>query len=283
MRLAGRIFAIAASLLLVFSVGAAAPTAGGSGPRLDYYVSLGDSLAFGFQPDLARSMHLAPADYRGYAEDYAAAHPDLTLANFGCPGETSASLLGKPPLGRCPWIFTVHQSWDGAASQAAAAYAFLQAHPGQVDLISVDIGSNDMLALFHRCRNRGSHQIRCVRSGMPATLTALQANYRELLTQLTALAPNARIVLFNYYNPLALRLPGSDRLAARASAVVDGLATEFHAKVADAFSAINHANGASSERKSLCSYTWQCSRYHDVHPRNRGYGALADALALAAG
>ncbi len=40
-----------------------------------YYVSLGDSLAFGFQPDLFHSGDFAPADYTGYTGDFAAEHP----------------------------------------------------------------------------------------------------------------------------------------------------------------------------------------------------------------
>ena len=40
-------------------------TAGAAPARLGYYLSLGDSLAFGYQPDLVAAGDLNAADYRG--------------------------------------------------------------------------------------------------------------------------------------------------------------------------------------------------------------------------
>ncbi len=85
-------------------------------------------------------------------------------------------------------------------------------------------------------------------------------------------------MLFNFYNPLAALSPQTDALAQQASQVVDGLASTFHAGVADAFSAINNKAGSPSEKTLVCSRTWICSSYTDVHPDARGYRALAAAL-----
>ena len=68
-------------------------------------------------------------------------HP-LELANFACSGATTTSLLND--VG-CPSVAL----GPGAApydsqTQIEAAEAFLQAHPGQVDLITVSIGGNDV-------------------------------------------------------------------------------------------------------------------------------------------
>ncbi len=49
-----------------------------------YYVSLGDSYAVGYQPTKGATP--------GYGT-YVAKHTDLTLANFGCAGATTTSLL----------------------------------------------------------------------------------------------------------------------------------------------------------------------------------------------
>jgi lysophospholipase L1-like esterase len=233
-------------------------------------------LAFGYQPDLVAAGDLNAADYRGYAEDFAAMRPGLTLVNFGCPGETTHTMLA----GGCPWPGTLHDSYGGAPSQAAAALAFLAAHPGEVSLISVDIGSNDLLALVGACRS-APDPVQCITDGVPATLAALAANYATLLAQVTALAPNAQLVLFDYYNPLALSLPGSDQLVAVAGSVVDQLATRFHAAVADAFTAINHAAGSPAERAFLCTRTWECTSFQNIHPTDLGYRALAIALLAA--
>ena len=84
--------------------------------------------------------------------------------------------------GGCPWPGTLHDSYRGAPSQAAAAAAFLRAHPGQVDLISIDIGSNDLLALVGRCRSEPDPTA-CISAGVPATLATLASNYGTLLAR----------------------------------------------------------------------------------------------------
>ncbi len=271
-----RILAITVAFVAALTLGAAgtvAPAAAGPATSPHYYLSLGDSLAFGYQPDLVAAGDLNAADYRGYAEDFAGMRPHLTLVNYGCPGETTGTMLA----GGCPWPGTLHDSYGGAPSQAAAAFAFLRAHPGEVDLISIDIGSNDLLALVNACRN-APDPTGCITAGVPATLATIASNYGRLLAQLTALAPNARIVLFNYYNPLAITLPGSDALTTVASSVVDQLAARFHASVADAFTAINHSAGSPAERAFLCSRTWECTSFANIHPTDLGYRALAVAL-----
>lgn len=270
-----RVLAITAALIAAFTVatwGIAAPAMAEADASPHYYVSLGDSLAFGYQPDLVAAGDLNAADYRGYAEDFAGMRPGLTLVNYGCPGETTGSMLA----GGCPWPGTLHDPYGGAASQAAAAVAFLRAHPGQVDLISIDLGSNDLLALVSTCSS-APDPTACITAGVPATLATLASNYGTLLSELRALAPNAQIVLFNFYNPLALALPGSDQLAGIASNVVEQLAANFHATVADAFTAINHAAGSPAEKAFLCSRTWECTSFANIHPTDLGYRALAVA------
>src|SRR5260221_12365405 len=57
------------------------------GPK-QYYLALGDSLPFGYQPNL---------DYDdGYADDFFSnlqSHVEQKLGNLGCPGETSGTLI----------------------------------------------------------------------------------------------------------------------------------------------------------------------------------------------
>lgn len=70
----------------------------------------------------------------------------LTLANFGCSGATSASVLGfagcSYPYG--PPARAGAVSYAGV-TQAAAAEAFIRSHRGHVGLITVTIGGNDIL------------------------------------------------------------------------------------------------------------------------------------------
>ena len=242
-------------------------------PAQGFYVSLGDSLAFGYQPNLVAAGDLNAADYVGYAEDFAALRTGLTLVNYGCPGETTTTMIS----GGCPWPGTLHASYNGAPSQFAAAEAFLLAHPGAVSLISIDIGSNDLLGLLDSCKGAADPNA-CVLAGLPATLGTMGAHYGLIVATLHALAPNARIVLFNFYDPLAFSVPGSDQLSAVASSVVDPLAALFSAPVADAFGAINHVAGSPSERAFICARTWECTAFQNIHPTDVGYQALAVAL-----
>jgi lysophospholipase L1-like esterase len=199
--------------------------------------------------------------------------PRLTLVNYGCPGETSDTMLN----GGCQWPGTLHDSYGGAPSQAAAAYAFLTAHPGAVSLISITLGSNDLLTLVRSCETN-PNPTQCISDQLPHALATLGINYGRLVAHLALLAPTAKIVLFNYYNPLALTVPGSDSLAAAASDVVDQLAATFHASAADAFTAINHDAGSPAERAFLCARTWECTSFKDIHPTDLGYRALTIAL-----
>ena len=87
--------ALAVGVLL--AVGAATAAAA---PPPSTYVSLGGSLAFGHQPDLVAAGDTNPADYTGYAEDYASMHPGMTLANFGCPSTSPTQARSSPPRPR---------------------------------------------------------------------------------------------------------------------------------------------------------------------------------------
>ena len=119
------------------TTGAQTSAAAAAGSR--YYVSLGDSYAAGYQP--GKGSTTDGFAYQLVDEADAQQHP-LELANFACSGATTTSLLND--VG-CPSVAL----GAGAApydsqTQIEAAEAFLQAHPGQVDLITVSIGGNDV-------------------------------------------------------------------------------------------------------------------------------------------
>jgi len=254
---------LALAVLVAAGSAAATPLRGG-------YLSLGDSLAFGYQPNLVAAGDFNPADYQSYAERFATMRPQLQLTNLGCPGETTGSFIS----GGCPWtlgglpLHTPH-----AGSQLAAAVAFLSAHP-QTSLITIDIGSNDLLALLGSC----NYDLVCVQAALPAALGTLLGHYATILSALRTAAPNARLVLFNLYNPLAIALPGSDQLIATVNSLIDGLAGAFGAQVADAFGAMNHAAGSPAEAAFVCTRTWECTSYQNIHPTDLGYQQLAVAL-----
>ena len=126
----GRTFALAAfslmvalvvSLFLTPSVVHAAPASTSPlvGPK-SYYLALGDSLAFGYQPNFSFS-HSYPAQW--YSNNLSK-HNVKSYTNYGCNGETSATFVN----GGCPYSYLLHNYYAG--SQLNAAVKFIKAHPG---------------------------------------------------------------------------------------------------------------------------------------------------------
>ena len=144
------------------------------------YISLGDSLAFGFsEHEFNESLPTEnPANFEsGYSNDYLGLINENTtkqsqMVNYGCPGETSESLIGdnptllaavnkalsgkigEPVTGEAPCAyhyadgFPLHNEYGAGKSQLEAALAMLtkaKAEHKQVKTISLDIGANDEL------------------------------------------------------------------------------------------------------------------------------------------
>ena len=116
-----------------------APTT--TAPATRYYLSLGDSYASGYEAGVGNTTN-------GFAyqvaETSSASPYPLELVNLGCAGATTTSLVttkGCP----APALGPGAAPYD-TQTQLEAAEAFLQAHPGEVDLITVSIGGNDVTA-----------------------------------------------------------------------------------------------------------------------------------------
>jgi hypothetical protein len=131
---------VAAGVALVPAAAASASTRPDRSP-LDpvYYLSLGDSLAQGVQPD---STGASVITNHGYVDDlyarYRRTYPQLQLVKLGCPGETTTSMLKG---GVCP--ASAYRTLD-AKDQLEAAAHFLTAHRGHVALVTLDIGANNV-------------------------------------------------------------------------------------------------------------------------------------------
>jgi lysophospholipase L1-like esterase len=256
----------------VVSVGLlAVPASAHDSHGTPYYLALGDSLAFGYQPN---------RDFaNGYVNQlYATLHardPRLALTNLGCPGETSGTMRRG---GICPY--------PGGSSQLDTALAFLQAHPGRVRLITLDIGANDV----DGCVSAGGIDQTCVAQG----LLAITLNVSATVTRLRAAAPYATIVGLTYYDPtLAAWLTGTAGQAlARDSLLVLHrlnrlLSTLFEgarfrvADVAGAFATddlTTLVNGVPLDVVRICQWTWMCTAAPDIHANTAGYGVIAQAI-----
>ncbi|WP_051812756.1 SGNH/GDSL hydrolase family protein [Kitasatospora sp. MBT63] len=175
----------------------AAPAAQASDSRTPtHYLALGDSLAAGYQstPD---GGHVVG---RGYAQDIAkvlggraaAAGQAFAFTDLGCPGESTATMIG----GGCPYP----HPYPG--SQLAEAETYLRAHHDDRVLVTLDIGANDI----GHCTAGGVIDVRCTLDGIATVRTGLAT----VLDRLRAAAgPHTRILGMNLYDPyLAAWLTG---------------------------------------------------------------------------
>lgn len=141
---------LALVLALAVAIPALAQAAKGSqgqqGSDKHYYVSLGDSYSIGYQPGPPGQIGTGTTD--GYANQLRKLARkrgyDLKLVNFGCGGETTTSILERTTA--CPvGAPEGHPDYTGQ-TQAAAAEAFINKHRGDVSVITVSIGGNDVTA-----------------------------------------------------------------------------------------------------------------------------------------
>lgn len=266
---------LAAAMLTVTLAGpvAAAPGGVSDDHAVHYYLSLGDSLAAGFQPT---------GDFdQGYADQlYQMARPHFTKlqhVKLGCPGETTVTFMQG---GICDYEF---------GSQLAQALDFLHAHGKFVEFVTIDLGWNDF-----PCQDSED----CI---LPGALQ-IAANLPTILAALRAAAPDVPIVGATIYDPfLPFWLQGTPEaidIAQRSVPAVqavndleESIYAAFQIPVADIEGAFDTTDWTPiwvpwypipvpTNVVTICALTWICSAAHpgDFHANDTGYGVMALAF-----
>lgn len=228
-----------------------------------YYLALGNSISFGYQPDL---------DFGdGFVDDAFAElrQANVTdLANYACAGETSTTMI----TGGCSGHLIHHDAYTGA--QLDATVAFLGRHKGTVNPITLDIGSNDVLPDWD------SGSCTAAPNGM-TDLARLDANLTQTILPrlIAAVGTQYRtgdLVMLNYYNPFARECPESADFVKMLNSHLAADAAQFGVPVADVYAAFG---GDAHMADHLCAYTWMCNaQFHDIHPTTQGYQVIAGAV-----
>jgi lysophospholipase L1-like esterase len=265
---------LAASVLTGLALLLAVLVTAGSGSAAEerYYLALGDSIAYGFQPTKAKPG-ARPADFDTGFVDVLAARlrkhdPGLRVVNYGCPGESTVTFS----RGGCP-AFTDHIELHDAfrGSQLTAALAFLREHPGQVGPITVTLFGNDWLPLvLDTCKGK----IACVRQRGPGAVAAFGARLTSIIRRLRAAAPDAEIVVTGAWNPIPSQLEPLKTIYRSLEAAVVRAAAPSDAHVAKLLPVFNPV---AKPQGQLCALTFICSK-DDPHPTDAGYRAIAAAV-----
>lgn len=277
---------MAAGSLLGAGVASAA-RAGAATPPPDppYFVAIGGSGSVGFQPTPLHPE--GEATDAGYANDVLAAEratrwSDLALVHFGCPGETTATMLEGGD--KCHVL---------PGSLLSDVVTFLHAHPSTV-LLTVDLGFNDI----RPCLRDDAIDASCV----TGALATVRSQLASILAAVRAAGPpGMRMVGVGHYDPYladSLRGPAGQQFAAgsldviaRLNDVMEDTYAAAGVPMADVASAYDMHSTGPTEQPGLgtvprnvartCALTWMCAGAPlgpNTHPNDDGYRAIAAAI-----
>lgn len=279
------------SVLCVLAVAAAlASPSVASAAKSQYYVSLGDSYASGYQPTSKSGgtrngfAYQLPglAAKRGYK---------LKLVNFGCGGATSSSILNEKLAADAKCKGPGAPKYTG--TQVAAAEKFLKANKGKVGLITVSIGGNDIT----KCA-RDADAVTCVGKALPE----VEKNLATLLKRLRrAGGSKVRLVGITYPDVILGQWVGENpnqdlaklSVVAFQSLINPGLKKTYTA-AGGRFVDVTTATGAYTPLEQtttlapygvipvavakVCELTFYCT-LRDIHPQTAGYTLIAKLVA----
>jgi lysophospholipase L1-like esterase len=263
-----------------------APTT--TAPVTRYYVSLGDSYASGYQPAVGNTTD----GFAYQVADASTASPyPLELVNFGCAGATTTSLLttiGCP----APALGPGAAPYDGQ-TQLEAAQSFIRSHPGQVDLVTISIGGNDVTSC-----GRNPDVATCV----GGAVSGINTNLPVIAQALRAAAGPDTVIIGTTYPDVILGdwvtgAPNGQQLATLSVAAfqnfINPALQQAYASAQGTFVDVTAATGAYGPLTELtdlapygaipvpvakvCELTYYCEQ-QDIHPKSAGYTVIADLV-----
>lgn len=341
----GRIIGLCmAAVLVVVALFASSASAMKAPLTPTNYTALGDSLAFGYTAEKFNNTKEEGAPPSAFEGGYANVlnaklaklekkeGNQLSLINMGCPGEVSDGLIGenkslggggqgngKPDSSPCAYHkagFPLHFN-IGSGSQLESAIGVVTTPGtfGATKLVTVNIGSNDELAVVKACTTPaylaehgfggGPFECLTVEAGESGTYYEkglfhhIIANTGDVIGVLRAFGYAGPVAILGFYNPQSFILPGSDSLQKQLNETFEGVvaAKTFGPGVvyANPFPLFNPQK-AKTEKARIAKYTEECNPNvqnfqggadpgceGDIHPTPLGYKKLAAVLYTALG
>lgn len=271
------------------ALGALAIVPAAQAKSTQYYVSLGDSYAVGYQPGKGSTkdgfVYQVPglAKKRGY---------NLKVVNFGCGGATTTSMMqaiGCPKDGLGPGAKPFKKT------QIAAATDFIKANRKKVALITVSISGNDVT----KCA-QAADAIQCVSDAQ----TAIKDNVGTAAKQLRSAAGSKPVIVGTTYPDVILGGwvnpggPGAENLAKLSVVAFQSLINPSlkasYAEGKGKFVDVTKETGAYGDINvtetlapygsipkpvaDVCRISWYCEK-RDIHLNRAGYGIIAKMVA----
>ncbi len=312
----GRLIGCCMALVLALSALVFAPAANAqSSTTGPFYLSLGDSISFGYTQQKFNENYPteSPSAFEEgfpnfFNKDLKKESKEITLDNLACPGETSNGLIGEskslggqksteepsPPAlyqGPGDWHPCAYHNIDhyplhleyGSLSQLEEAVSILTSENpstgklNEVKAITLNIGSNDELALVTQCKIEVTEEftktgkskygsspeaaiLKCVESKDGVEIPRVLNNIADILTVLDK-HYSGPIVLLGFYNPDSFVFPGSDLAQVEINRDVENKVVPDFPNVAYAnpFPVFNKGKNATQEQASICKWTEMCN------------------------
>ena len=247
------------------------------------YLAIGDSVAFG-ETDF--SQNPSNGD-RGYVNTFAnflgsqdgGVRP--RVVNLGVDGETTSTFFKEGNAGDGssgnpnPQLNTNYASPASSQNTMLISTINAGAAVGQsVGTVSVQLGANDLFTVLNSpgfaTLTPDEQQAK-----LGSALQSIQANYSNLMNELHAVLPNAKVLLMGYYDPYAANPTSPIEAIASPTikalnTVIAGEAAAFGATYVDTYDAIK---GHELQDTLIAS--------GNVHPNQQGYNAIAASMEAA--
>ena len=238
-----------------------------------YYLALGDSIAYGVQPDKV-DRGLPPSGYRtGYVDVFAARlrplSPKIRVVNYSCPGESTVTFV----RGGCPW----RRGGSSTIPIRARSRRWLWPSSRPIAARSARSRSRSSATTSPPVAEACKGDFACIERRAPRAIAQFSSRLAGILRRLRAAAPNAEIIVTGTWNFNADDLKRTDPLFRSINASMARAAASADVRFAATFPAFNPQGSVARERARICSLTFICSR-DDPHPTDAGYRAIAAAV-----
>jgi len=246
--------------LLSLALLAPAPAAAKEAPA---YIALGDSLAFGVGATDPAAGGYVTLTFDSLRSSERYRDRGLELLNLGVPGATSSDLL--LPGGQL----------EHALNEIRERQEDTSSSDDNVEIITVDIGGNDVLAL-------GTEDSPCIddllgqecQGRFQEMLGGLKVNLAKVLERLRDAAPKADLVVMDLYSPLSGRGGPEDLIA-------DFAIGEINAVTEEVVSRPELEVSLASVYPLFLGRAAQLVAEDAVHPNDEGHALMAEVVLAA--